>query len=58
MEQEHILKQVGGFSLFEMNHMTAEARAWHVRRLQKMVEEQNNQLNKGSSQKPMPPGFN
>lgn len=35
MEQQFQLKFHGHFSLFEQNQMTAEDRAWHVKRIQK-----------------------
>jgi hypothetical protein len=35
LEQQFQLKYHGKFSIFEQNHMTAEDRAWHMKRLQK-----------------------
>jgi len=50
MEQMFQLKTHGHLSLFEMDLLTAEDRAWWMQRLKKYNEEQN----KGAQSAPMP----
>jgi len=40
MEQQFILKEHGGFSLTELNHMTGEERQWWINRLQQKQEQE------------------
>jgi len=49
MEQQHQLKQHGNFSLVEQNMMTAEDRAWHIRRLEREMKERQEAENKAAS---------
>lgn len=35
MEQEFLLKRYGKFDLFELAHMNAEERSWHIQRITK-----------------------
>lgn len=57
MEEEFLLKYHGHFSLFEMNNMTAEDRAWHIDRINKEVKAQNSRsTNIGPKGRAMPPG--
>lgn len=38
MEEEFILKHYGNFSLFEMAHMNAMERSWHIERLKEELK--------------------
>lgn len=56
MEQEFILKHYGHFSKFEMAVMTAEERAWHIRRLDQENKKANRQAkSQAPSGRAMPP---
>lgn len=40
MEEQFNLHYFGKFSLFEQNQMTAEDRAWHMKRIIRQLEEE------------------
>lgn len=49
MEQQHQLKYHGNFSLFEQNSMTAEERAWHLKRIAKELKDKQEREASASS---------
>jgi len=57
VEQQFALKHHGKLSLFEQEALTAEERAWWIRRLNKQNEDQNDQMSKSNGRKlPQSPG--
>lgn len=54
MEQQFQLKHYGNLSLFEQNQMTAEERAWYVKRIDKEQRDQNEKQKQQSSSMPTP----
>jgi hypothetical protein len=55
MEQEFLLKYYGHFSRFEMALMTAEERAWHIRRLDQENKKANQQDKIQTPSRALPP---
>lgn len=56
MEEEFQLKEYGHLSLFEQSQMTAEERAWWLKRVQKEIEDRNKRESEaaGGSGRSMP----
>ena len=57
MEQQFQLKYHGKLSLFEQNNMTAEDRAWFIKRLDKEFKDRQEQERKSTPSMPRTPSM-
>jgi hypothetical protein len=49
MEQQFILKEYAGYTIFEQNQMTSEERLWILKRLEKKNEQEQDAAKKATA---------